>query len=47
MTPSQKMLAKIGLKDQDTIETNDKPGVHENSRRFFLKKSSLGGIALG
>ena len=34
MTPSQKM-AKIGLKDQDAIETNDKPEVHENSRRSF------------
>jgi L-alanine-DL-glutamate epimerase-like enolase superfamily enzyme len=49
MTPSQKFLQKIGLKDQDTIEeeNNNKNEVRENSRRSFLKKSTLGGITLG
>jgi len=49
MTPSQKYLAKIGLKDQDN---NNEPIVNkaaeqENSRRSFFKKSTMGGIALG
>jgi L-alanine-DL-glutamate epimerase-like enolase superfamily enzyme len=49
MTPSQKFLKKLGLKDQDvnetTAESNEaKP---ENPRRSFLKKSALGGITLG
>jgi L-alanine-DL-glutamate epimerase-like enolase superfamily enzyme len=50
MTPSQKYLIKLGLKDQDSIEelnTNNKTDEQENSRRSFLKKSTLGGIALG
>ena len=49
MTPSQKFLQKIGLKDHDTIEeeNKNKTGVQENSRRSFLKKSALGGITLG
>ncbi len=50
MTPSQKLLKKIGLKDLDTheeINTSNKIEEQENSRRSFLKKSSLGGIALG
>jgi len=49
MTPSQKFLTKIGLKDQDIIEDqqHEKSGSQENSRRSFLKKSTLGGIALG
>jgi L-alanine-DL-glutamate epimerase-like enolase superfamily enzyme len=51
MTPSQKYLAKIGLKDQDNIEekqtVNNKTEEQENNRRSFLKKSMLGGIALG
>ena len=50
MTPSQKFLAKLGLKDQDVNEeqtTNIKTEEQENSRRSFLKKSTLGGIALG
>ena len=48
MTPSQKFLKKLGLKDQDITETNaeNKTDVTENSRRSFLKKSTLGGIAL-
>ena len=50
MTPSQKMLRKLGLKDEPTIaekmlpHTQDQP---ENPRRSFLKNSTLGGIALG
>jgi len=50
MTPSQKFLKKIGLKDQDIIEeptSNNKAGIPENPRRSFLKKSVLGGITLG
>src|SRR4028118_63984 len=46
MTPSEKMLAKLGLKDP---EITPAPGANEaeNPRRSFLKKSALGGIALG
>src|SRR5215210_958637 len=50
MTPSQKFLTKIGLRDQDSNEetiSHDEAGLHEKSRRSFLKKSALGGIALG
>jgi L-alanine-DL-glutamate epimerase-like enolase superfamily enzyme len=49
MTPSQKYLKKLGLKDQDIIEEvkNNTSEEQENSRRSFLKKSTLGGIALG
>ena len=49
MTPSQKYLNKLGLKDQDIIEEQNTPmpEEQENSRRSFLKKSTLGGIALG
>ena len=50
MTPSQKFLAKIGLKDpmpaEEVNKIEKKAGV-ENSRRDFFKKSTLGGIALG
>jgi hypothetical protein len=59
MTPSQKYLAKLGLKDPEPIEV-DSTGKEilpqtetsslnepENPRRSFLKKSALGGIALG
>ena len=59
MTPSQKYLAKLGLKDPEPIE-GDSTGKEilpqtetsslnepENPRRSFLKKSALGGIALG
>ena len=45
MTPSQKFLAKFNLKERES-EVNEVEG-HENSRRSFLKKSTLGGIALG
>ena len=48
MTPSQKYLQKLGLKDQDADESNEenKPAIPENPRRSFLKKSALGGITL-
>jgi L-alanine-DL-glutamate epimerase-like enolase superfamily enzyme len=49
MTPSQKFLQKLGLKDKDVTETtaeNTEP-TPENPRRSFLKKSALGGITLG
>src|SRR5687767_4229167 len=46
MTPSQKFLLQYGLSDQEPVtapvEKHD-----ENGRRSFLKKSTLGGLALG
>ncbi len=50
MTPAQKILKKLGLKDQDTIEppvADNTTAEQENGRRSFLKKTTLGGIALG
>ena len=49
MTPSQKYLQKLGLKDKDVTETTaeNKEPIPENPRRSFLKKSALGGITLG
>jgi L-alanine-DL-glutamate epimerase-like enolase superfamily enzyme len=49
MTPSQKFLKKLGLKEPEIMGSeNDSASSHEeNSRRSFLKKSTLGGIALG
>lgn len=50
MTPSQKYLSKLGLKDSDINEPaaeNNTTAEHENSRRSFFKKSTMGGIALG
>src|SRR5450432_110269 len=49
MTPSQKFLQKIGLKDPEVIaEPNtENHSIKENSRRGFLKKSAFGGITLG
>ena len=46
MTPSQKLIRKLGLKDPETeiVELDSTP---ENSRRTFFKKSALGGLALG
>jgi hypothetical protein len=41
MTPSQKYLKKLGLKDQDTIEEvneNRTEETRENERRYFFKK---------
>ncbi len=53
MTPAQKILSKLGLKDPEPIESTvantssfNESGP-ENARRAFLKKSALGGIALG
>ena len=49
MTPSQKHLSKLGLKDPDHVEApeNNHPEIKENSRRSFFKKTTLGGISLG
>ena len=48
MTPSQKFLKKLGLKDPENAEEKiDKHEEHENPRRSFFKKSAMGGIALG
>ena len=48
MTPSEKYLKKLGLKDQDiTADVNNKKEENENSRRSFFKRSAIGGIALG
>ena len=47
MTPSQKYLAKLGLKDPESNDAVDKNPTEENSRRSFFKKSALSGIALG
>jgi L-alanine-DL-glutamate epimerase-like enolase superfamily enzyme len=44
MTPSQRYLSKLGLKDPETTEPEK---VQENSRRSFFKKTALGGISLG
>jgi len=48
MTPSQKYLKKIGLKDQDMIDSKNKinNATTESGRRSFLK-NAFGGIALG
>jgi L-alanine-DL-glutamate epimerase-like enolase superfamily enzyme len=50
MTPSQKMLNKMGLKDPELSgqsSSTSKSNEEENSRRAFFKTSALGGIALG
>src|SRR6478752_8291114 len=49
MTPAQKILKRLGLKEPDAIESNaeNKIDVTENSRRAFFKRSALGGVALG
>ncbi|MES2648809.1 MAG: mandelate racemase/muconate lactonizing enzyme family protein [Bacteroidota bacterium] len=46
MTPSEKYLKKLGLKDSlpETVITKEP---ERNERRSFLKKSALGGISLG
>jgi L-alanine-DL-glutamate epimerase-like enolase superfamily enzyme len=46
MTPSQKIISKLGLKEPDTAPA-EKEHQQENSRRSFFKKSALGGLALG
>ena len=53
MTPSQKLLTKLGLKDPEPIEENQSgqevqsDDTRDNPRRSFFKKSVLGGISLG
>src|SRR5689334_9883584 len=51
MTPAQKILSKLGLKDPEPIQANQTSSQTqtdiENPRRAFLKNSALGGIALG
>lgn len=49
MTPSQKILSKLGLKEPAAIEekTTGEKDHSENNRRSFLKKTALGGITLG
>ena len=51
MTPAQKILSKLGLKDPEpeglpVLDSNNE-SISEGSRRSFLKKSALGGITLG
>ena len=49
MTPSKNFLTRLGLKDPEDVTSLSEPTLpHEkNNRRSFLKKSTLGGIALG
>lgn len=47
MTPSEKFLAKLGLKEPEVNAVSYKHVEKENPRRSFLKKSTLGGLALG
>jgi len=49
MTPSEKYIKKLGLQGSDINETvaNDQTKEKENGRRSFLKRSALGGVALG
>lgn len=44
MNPSEKYLAKLGLKEP---ATSSLPGTKENDRRSFLKKAGMGGMLLG
>ena len=46
MTPSEKFLSKLGLHERPE-EVDNKMSDAENSRRNFLKKTTLGGLALG
>ncbi|SHF70384.1 Tat (twin-arginine translocation) pathway signal sequence [Cnuella takakiae] len=46
MNPSQRMLARLGLKDPEPTQ-NETVEQRENPRRNFLKKTALGGITLG
>lgn len=47
MTPSQKYLTKLGLKDNEHTAEETSPQAKENGRRNFFKKSALGGLTLG
>jgi L-alanine-DL-glutamate epimerase-like enolase superfamily enzyme len=46
MTPSHKFLSKFGLGENDQPASTE-PSDRTNDRRSFLKKSALGGLALG
>ncbi len=46
MTPSQKFLSKLGLKDPQP-QINNNIDSREHPRRSFLKKTALGGLSLG
>jgi L-alanine-DL-glutamate epimerase-like enolase superfamily enzyme len=47
MTPSEKIAAKLGLKEPEIQVAEDKNIELENPRRSFFKKTALGGMALG
>jgi L-alanine-DL-glutamate epimerase-like enolase superfamily enzyme len=49
MTPAEKILSKLGLQDSQSlpIPVGTCSNISEQSRRSFLKKSTLGGVALG
>jgi L-alanine-DL-glutamate epimerase-like enolase superfamily enzyme len=51
MTPAQKIMSKLGLRDPKPGELpgleSNLENISEGSRRSFLKKSALGGITLG
>ncbi|SFQ03763.1 mandelate racemase/muconate lactonizing enzyme family protein [Parafilimonas terrae] len=49
MTPAQKILTKLGLKEPESNEAAIQKELqqHENSRRSFFKKTAMSGIALG
>ena len=49
MTPAQKILTKLGLKEPEMPNPDQAAAFPEpaNARRSFLKKSALGGITLG
>jgi L-alanine-DL-glutamate epimerase-like enolase superfamily enzyme len=46
MTPSQRYLSKLGLKDPEPANQQEEK-TPENGRRSFFKKSALGGLSLG
>ncbi|MEJ7768485.1 MAG: hypothetical protein WKF89_11785 [Chitinophagaceae bacterium] len=47
MTPSEKIAAKLGLKDPEIQPIVNNGQESENQRRSFFKKTALGGMALG
>lgn len=47
MTPSEKYLSKLGIKEPDKNQSSNSTEMQENGRRSFFKKTTLGGIALG
>jgi len=50
MTPSQRFLSRLGLKDPEAVQPDKTPVVKaedSGGRRSFLKRSLLGGVALG